>query len=165
MSFLPLTGVKILDLAPSSEVSPAARTLAAWGAELLPLPPGLRLDHPEGMRILLLLVQESDVLVESSALVDVAMLHDYNPMLIVCIAPDATSPWATVSGILAALRHRDRSGLGQQLTLDELEGPRFSAFEPAPPPRLVPNDLLFRLGYTPEAIAGLRQDGVITSSP
>lgn len=159
MSNLPLTGIKILDLSSRPEGSPCAQVLGLWGAERLSPPRGLRLDHPEGRRILLLLVQEADVLV-SRGDVDLAMLQEYNPMLIVCRSSEEEAPWAATSGILAALLQRERSGLGQQVTLEAGEGPRFSGFQAADGRAADPEETLARLGYAPEAIATLRRAGV-----
>lgn len=160
MSCLPLTGIKVLELAESREGSPSAQILARWGADRLVLPNGLKRDHPEGRRILLMLVQDADVLVTAGEL-DVAMLHEYNPMLIVCRVLEADSPWEAASGILAALLQRDRSGMGQQVTLERGEGPSFTGFEAIRPPEADPDETLIRLGYAPEAIASLRRDGIL----
>ncbi|MNW99288.1 formyl-coenzyme A transferase [compost metagenome] len=159
MSNLPLAGLKILDLSAPREGSPCAQVLGLWGAERLMPPPSLRLDHPEGRRILLMLVQEVDVLVTRED-VDLALLQEYNPMLIICRSAEADLPWAAISGILAALLHRERFGLGQQVTLDAGEGPRFSGFASSSEQAADPLETLARLGYAPEAIATLRREGV-----
>lgn len=160
MSNLPLTGIKLLDLAATRGGSACAKLLALWGAEHLYLPSGLRLEHPEGRRIWLMLAQEVDVLV-SDAAVDSALLHEYNPRLIVCRASAPDSPWAAASGILAALLQRERFGMGQVISLDGAETPRFTGFEAQPPQAADPDETLIRLGYPPEAIATLRRDGIL----
>ncbi len=159
MSDLPLVGLKILDLSLREGGSPCAKILGEWGADWLLLPPGLKLDHPEGRRILLLLVQEADILVAQSGL-DIALLHEYNPRLVVCQVSEQASPWAASSGILLALLQRARSGLGQEVILEAGEAPRFTSFEATPAPARTPEETLRRLGYAPEAIAGLRRDGL-----
>jgi len=160
MSQLPLTGTKILDLADTREGSPCARILAGWGGERLVLPSSLKPDHAEGRRILLMLVQEADVLVTQGD-VDLAMLHEYNPMLIVCRILASESPWEAASGILIALLQRDRTGMGQLVTLEPGEGPVFTGFSAVSPPEADPDDTLIRLGYAPETIAALRRDGIL----
>lgn len=160
MSLLPLTGTKILDLADTREGSPCARILAGWGGEQLVLPSGLKPNHAEGRRILLMLAQEADVLVTRGE-VDLAMLHEYNPMLIVCRDLATESPWEAACGILIALLQRDRTGLGQLVTLQPGEGPVFTGFAAVRPPAADPDETLMRLGYAPEAIAALRRDGIL----
>jgi crotonobetainyl-CoA:carnitine CoA-transferase CaiB-like acyl-CoA transferase len=159
MSSLPLFGLKVLDLSLREGGSPCAKILGEWGADWLLLPPGLKLDHPEGRRILLLLVQEADILVAQEGL-DVALLHEYNPMLIVAQISELASPWAAASGVLLALRQRERSGLGQEVKLEAGEAPRFTTFDAKPVPARTPEETLLRLGYAPAAIATLRRDGL-----
>ena len=117
MSFSPLSGIKILDLSRGPDPSPAVAILGRWGAELRLLPQSRSLDLPDARRLLLRYAQETDVLVSAGHALDVALLHEYNPMLIVCTSPAEAAPWETTSAVLAALRERDRSGLGQHVML------------------------------------------------
>lgn len=165
MSSLPLTGLKILDLAPTPEGRDCLQALGLWGGECLLLPTGLDRVHPEGSRILLLLVQEVDVLLASDPLeaeLSPEVLHEYNPRLIVCHLAAKAPSWAAVSAVMAALRHRDATGLGQTVEVRASGTPRFSAFTPAPDlPHVAPEQFLGRLGYDAPAIAALRRDGIL----
>lgn len=160
MSKLPLAGLKILDHSPSPEGSPAVAILGLWGAERLILPESLTLDHPEGRRILLLLAQEADVLMTSASALDVSLLHEYNPRLIV-LRSSLAPAWAATSAILAALLQRHASGLGQAITLEGDAAPVFSAFAPLRMEAPAPDETLQRLGYGEAAIAALRREGLL----
>ena len=164
MAMHPLSGIKLLDLAPEATGSPCALSLSAWGAERLTLPRGLDLAHSEGMRILLLLVQEADVLIcptDTAEALDLALLHEYNPMLIVCELAEGAEAWAATSAVLAALMHRGRTGLGQHVRLAAAGFPSFSAFESLETAVADPESVLGRLGYDAEAIASMRRSGVL----
>lgn len=160
MSNLPLAGLKILDHSPSPESSPAAAILGNWGAELLTLPGSLTLDHPDGRRILLLLAQEVDVLMTSAFTLDVSVLHEYNPRLIVLRSALAPA-WSAASAVLVALLQRHTSGLGQAITLEGDGDPSFSAFAPSLMQPPAPDETLRRRGYGEEAIAALRREGLL----
>jgi len=160
----PLLGIKLLDLSPEPAGSPCAMALCRWGADRLALPQGLNLAHSEGMRILLLLVQEADVLIcppGASMELDRSLLHEYNPMLIVCDLAEGADPWAASSAILAALMHRSRMGLGQHVRVDAGGLPQFSAFDTREVPAPDPDRVLGRLGYDAEAIFSLRREGIL----
>lgn len=159
MSNLPLSGIKLLDLCPGATGHPCAEILRRWGAEHLFFPNVMRLDHPEGQRILLMLVQEADVLIAGEGL-DVNLLHEYNPMLIVCDVTGAASPWMATSAVLAALRQRERTGQGRLISLEGEAVPCFGLSETDRPPGHDAEATLSRLGYAPEAIAALRRDGL-----
>lgn len=159
----PLSTLKFLDLSPETSKSPS-ETLGAWGAERLPLPVGLDLAHAEGMRILLMLVQEVDILLGEASRVeslDLALLHEYNPMLIACVLAPEANPWAATSAVLAAVMHRGRTGLGQVVRVPTEGPPEFSGFTPLEPSSVDHERLLERLGYDAQAIATLRHTGVL----
>ena len=167
MSILPLTGLKLLDLSPDHEGSLCARTLCRWGADHIALPTGLDTQHPEGKRILLLLVQEVDILIAHRFAVnglDLPLLQEYNPMLIVCRLAEGAEAWAASSAVLAALLHRARSGMGQHVEISAEGPPAFSGFAPQALPDPDPDRVLGRLGYDAAAIADLRRQGILRPS-
>jgi crotonobetainyl-CoA:carnitine CoA-transferase CaiB-like acyl-CoA transferase len=168
MSNLPLSGLKLLDLSPDPDGSLCARSLCRWGAERIALPPGLDTQHAEGKRILLLLVQEVDILISQHGArdgLDLALLQEYNPMLIVCHLADGAEAWAASSAVLAALLHRGRTGLGQNVDISAEGPPAFSGFVPQALPEPDPDRVLARLGYDAAAIADLRRTGILRSAP
>lgn len=131
MSSTPLSGIKILDLALDPGPAPAVAILAAWGAERLFLPPDLPADQPATRLLLLRLAQEAHALVATGVPVDLALLHEYNPMLVVCTARPQDMPWMTACALLAALRERERSGTGQVVSFQADGSTRFHAGCPA----------------------------------
>lgn len=126
MAIAPLKGIKILDVGAGPGPAPAMAILAAWGAERLSLPPDLSADQPAARLRLLRLAQEADALIATDVQLDLALLHEYNPMLIVCAARSADMPWMAACALLAALRERDRSGLGQVITFSPDLRPRIT---------------------------------------
>jgi crotonobetainyl-CoA:carnitine CoA-transferase CaiB-like acyl-CoA transferase len=167
MSNLPLTGIKLLDLSPDPGGSLCARSLCRWGAERIALPAGLDMQHPEGKRILLLLVQEVDILIAHRVAIDGfdhALLQEYNPMLIVCRLAEGAEAWAASSAVLAALLHRGRTGMGQHVEISAEGPPAFSGFAPQALPEPDPDRVLGRMGYDAAAIADLRRQGILRPS-